>query len=527
MEKSALSRTGSAQVQEYSAPATPLRVSRTTSKLSRTWSKGHLPVLDNKLLLVNRSLDRIGMGKYGWYIFFLCGYGYALDLMWAQAFSLIASSAQQEFGVSDDEFGNIFTAFNTGLTVGAFTWGLLVDVVGRKWAFNFTVLIASVFGLVLGAAPNWNTLCAFGAFTGFGIGGNIPIDASIVLEFIPQNRRYLLAALSVFQPLGVVVFSLIAWGLIPSFSCGSGLPSCSQVASGSSCCSKRSNMGWRYSVYTLGGITLLCFFLRFVLFDFQESPKYLLSKGRDEEAVAVVRQIAAINGTTSPLTIEDLQAVQGKEDNAANQANASRGAHLKGFFADWQMARLTLFTWLTYIFDYAAFSIAGNFLPTILRRKGADVGQSIATTYRNYIIIYAPGIVGVLLGAVAIQVPKFGRKWVMTFSATLMGVSLFLFVVISSPAANVGFNMMEYFFQSMFNAVLYGWTPEAFPSSFRGSACGVASTWGRLASIIAPIIATRLMTTSVNGVLYLAGGAALLSAASTTFLTETSRRDAM
>ena len=56
-------------------------------------------------------------------------------------------------------------------------------------------------------------------FVGFGLGGNIPIDETIVLEFLPnvcvsivwfplhsltptQDRRYLLAALSVFQPIG-------------------------------------------------------------------------------------------------------------------------------------------------------------------------------------------------------------------------------------------------------------------------------------------------------------------------------------
>lgn len=45
---------------------------------------------------------------------------------------------------------------------------------------------------------------------------------------------------------------------------------------------------------------------------------------------------------------------------------------------------------------------------------------------------------------------------------------------------------MEYFFQSMFNAVLYGWTPEVFPAPIRGTACGVASFWGRVFGIVSP-----------------------------------------
>jgi MFS family permease len=48
----------------------------------------------------------------------------------------------------DNRIGDLSTAFNVGLTTGAFTWGILVDVVGRKWCFNLTCLIASVFGFL-------------------------------------------------------------------------------------------------------------------------------------------------------------------------------------------------------------------------------------------------------------------------------------------------------------------------------------------------------------------------------------------
>lgn len=73
------------------------------------------------------------------------------------------------------------------------------------------------------------------------------------------------------------------------------------------------------------------------------------------------------------------------------------------------------------------------------------------------------------------------------------------------------------FFQSMFNAVLYGWTPEAFAAPIRGTACGVASFWGRLFGIIAPITAQSIIpkaglagdSLAINRVLYLAGGLTL------------------
>ena len=40
----------------------------------------------------------------------------------------------------------VFLVFSAGLTVGAFVWGLLVDIIGRRWAFNLTVGIVAAFG---------------------------------------------------------------------------------------------------------------------------------------------------------------------------------------------------------------------------------------------------------------------------------------------------------------------------------------------------------------------------------------------
>jgi MFS family permease len=71
--------------------------------------------------------------------------GYFLDLCWAQAFGLVATPLSNELGIpgqsihswralelihSEGRIGDLSTAFNTGLTIGAFTWGLLVDILG-------------------------------------------------------------------------------------------------------------------------------------------------------------------------------------------------------------------------------------------------------------------------------------------------------------------------------------------------------------------------------------------------------------
>ena len=89
-----------------------------------------LSLYDKKCVLINREIDAMGMGRYQWMIWGLCGFGYLLDLLWAQAFGLALSPLQQEMGFGNDQSGSISTAFSAGLTAGAFFWGALSDVVG-------------------------------------------------------------------------------------------------------------------------------------------------------------------------------------------------------------------------------------------------------------------------------------------------------------------------------------------------------------------------------------------------------------
>lgn len=46
--------------------------------------------------------------------------------------------------------GDLSSCFNAGLCVGAFIWGVLIDVIGRKWAFNISLFVTSFFGLLVG-----------------------------------------------------------------------------------------------------------------------------------------------------------------------------------------------------------------------------------------------------------------------------------------------------------------------------------------------------------------------------------------
>ncbi|KAK0927938.1 hypothetical protein LTR29_017538 [Friedmanniomyces endolithicus] len=274
--------------------------------------------------------------------------------------------------------------------------------------------------------------------------------------------------------------------------------------------------------------------LRFVVFNFKESPKFLVYRGFDDKAVEVLQHIAKTNNRLCGVTREDFESLIAEQNSTVSRAellgagNAQRqttmrekflieGSRYALLFKGWQMSRLTLLVWLTYICDFWGFTLAGTYLPTILALKNGAISLTLKFTYRTYIAIYTPGIFGVLLGGLMYALPNVGRKWTMVFSSGMMGISIFVFSAVNTEASNIGLNVMEYFFQSMFNAVLYGWTPEVFPAPIRGTACGLASFWGRLFGIIAPLMAQSLIPTAglhgdtqaTNSILYLAGGLTL------------------
>lgn len=294
-------------------------------------------------------------------------------------------------------------------------------------------------------------------------------------------------------------------------------------------------MGWRYLLFTVGAVSLTIFILRFFVFTFRETPKFSLFKGNNAKAIETLHHMAKINGRECRLTMEILDAVE--KEHVCNMTDASSASAIpngpmstaylqrasselgrfKILFSSPRMARLTVLTWLTYILDFWGFTVAGFYLPRILALKNGAASVSLKFTYAAYIYTYAPGILGVLLGALSYRLPFMGRKWTMVLSSGLMGTAICLLSTVDTVAKNEGLFTLQYFFQSMFNAVLYGWTPEAFPAPIRGTACGVASFWGRLFGIVAPLVAQHLYgatdgTTGhgdINSVLYLAGGMTL------------------
>ncbi|EUC31902.1 hypothetical protein COCCADRAFT_100101 [Bipolaris zeicola 26-R-13] len=465
---------------------------------------------DRKSKVINRALGDMGMGRYQWKLFILAGCGWMADNLWLQGVALTLPQLSVEFGVSESEVRYTTLALFLGLCIGASFWGTASDIIGRRVAFNFTLFLAGAFGLASGGGPNWIGTCALYACIGLGVGGNLPVDGALFLEFLPQTSGNLLTLLSVFWPIGNLIASLLAWAFIPNFSCAAGTPAGQ--------CKMSDNMGWRYLILTLGAITFVMFISRFFFFHLYESPKFLLSRGRQAEAVATVYGIAYCNKTHTWLTEDILNYIGGDQEVTGEDVKLSSFeiikrsisrfsfARFKILFQDKKLGLTTVLLWFQWTTIGMAYPLFNAFLPQYLANSGGEVENDVSTVYRNYAITAIVGVPGSFLACYAVEMKFLGRKGTMAIATVITGVFVFLFTISSDSDFQLAFTCLEAFFQNIMYGVLYAYTPEVFPGPIRGTGTGISSFLNRVAGLCAPIVAIFASSGSPKAPIYASGG---------------------
>ncbi|KAL9104389.1 MAG: hypothetical protein Q9163_000647 [Psora crenata] len=466
------------------------------------------PVYEGKAQVLNNAIQDIGMGRYQWQLFILVGgFGWASDNLWPIVTSLILPSITTEFSPSKPPLLSL--AQNIGLLVGAMFWGFGCDIFGRRWAFNLTIGITSVFGLIAAGSPNFAALGVFAAFWSVGVGGNLPVDSAIFLEFLPGSHQYLLTILSVFWAFAQLLATLVAWPLL-------GYHTCQPTAI---TCTKSDNFGWRWFLIAMGGLAMIMFSCRFFLFTLYESPKFLMGRGRDEDAVRIVHEVARRNRRPCNLTLADLE-VHNQEGRQGTDATAALKrklekvnlTHVRALFASPKLAWSTTLIMLIWAFIGLGFPLYNAFLPYIQQTRGTDFGDgSTYITYRNSLIIAVLGIPGAIVGGILVEIPKFGRKGALSVSTALTGVFLFASTTAVTSDALLGWNCAYNFMSNVMYAVLYAYTPEIFPTKDRGTGNALTATANRVFGIMAPIIAIyanleTAVPVYVSGALFIAAG---------------------
>ncbi|EAU87389.2 hypothetical protein CC1G_02148 [Coprinopsis cinerea okayama7 len=412
---------------------------------------GHESDTELKLRVLNDAMQSVGFGKYH----LLPG--------------LLIPTTLPEFFTVDPSY-LVITVY-AGLFVGAAFWGLMSDLYGRVWPFNLTLIVAGVFATAAGGANTFTQLAVLIGLFGFGAG-----------EFMPASHSYLLTALQTFWILGNMFIAGLAWAFIPKRACDFINP-----------CTKEGNMGWRYMMFTFGSVTLLLGLVRFFAFPIHESPRYLLARGRDEEAVAVVQAIAKYNGVECSLTVEDLKKVGSGRPEEPATVGQKFGYVFQRIVALFKPLRMALSTVILIVLWSAiglATTLYYSFLPYLLSLRAEEFGAGtpLDITYRNQFIISTCGLIAPYLASLAVEIPFLGRRGTLAIGCALSGTFLLASTTSKNSNALLGWNCGYQFGSAVLYSVLYAFTTEVFPTKNRGTGNAIVSMFIRISGVLAPLL---------------------------------------
>lgn len=444
---------------------------------------GEDTALAKKMFMINNAIDEIGFTWYHAKLFCIAGLGYSADSQLEMIQSTVKTYVDYQFGRT---YPVATEVFYMGLIVGSVFWGFGGDIIGRKTAFNYSLLTASIFGFFTGGMNSYATYCIFLFLNSFSAGGNIALDIAVFLEFLPFKFQWLTTLLAAWWGVGQTIAVLVAWAFLPNYSCSS-----------SDGCESHLNRGWRYCWYVNSGLVLIGALIRLFFFELDETPKFLVANGRDEEAVACLKKIADKYDRPFTLTVEQLKSCgQLKHDYLDmnekgfnwRQTLVLIKEHIGVLFHTKLVARSTILVLLSWFIIGISYSTFYNFVYIYIGLHGGDTGSSPYIVYRNSALDNFVGIFGPILGGFLVLVPRLGRRGTMAIGALCSMAILFGYTTVRTSLGDVGFGLATYFFVNIYYGCLYAYTPEIFPASARTTGCSLALVIGRVAGAFAPVV---------------------------------------
>lgn len=429
---------------------------------------------------VQGAIDAIGFGRFQRRLLLVCGVTWAADAaeILLIAFALPAITA--EFGVTRATGGLLVTATFLGMLVGAWFWGIIADRIGRRVGMQWTVLIFAVFGALSALAPNLTTLAVLRALTGFGLGGALPLDFSLYAEYLPRhNRGRNLVLLESFWALGTIAAAGLAVLLIPT-------------------------VGWRPLLASSAVAAALVLWIRRRI---PESPRYLVTRGRTDEASAVLAAVAEANGRAMPHG-ELVAPAPGPRASLATLWDRRFRVTTATLWAAWfaiSLGYYGVFTWLPSVF--------------------VNRGFTFLSSYQNTLILALAQIPGYLSAAWLIE--RWGRRATLGSYLAASGVFTYLFAVAGDTATLVTAGALMSFFSLGAWGALYAYTPEVYPTEIRTTGVGAASSLSRVAGAVAPLIGGLLLPVSLPAALSVYAAAFMLGGLTVLVAGQETRNEAL
>jgi len=165
-----------------------------------------------------QQLDELPLSRLHWKVLLVSGLGWMFDAMDVLIVGSVVAAVAREWQLDPTQSHWVSTANLAGLFCGAVASGFLSDRLGRKPVFMLTLLVYSIFNGLSAAATGLGLLMALRFLAGLGLGGELPVAATLVSELMPARRRGMMVVLlESFWAYGSVVAALIGFLVIPAW----------------------------------------------------------------------------------------------------------------------------------------------------------------------------------------------------------------------------------------------------------------------------------------------------------------------
>jgi MFS transporter, putative metabolite:H+ symporter len=393
-----------------------------------------------------------------------------LDAVDALSLAFVLPVLVGAWHIQTREIGLLIGAGYIGQLVGALSFGWLAERQGRIRSAALAIGLMSLMGIVCAFTGSFWMLLTFRVLQGIGLGGEVPVAATYINELSRANGRGRFFMLyELIFPIGLMATGFLGSWVVPTY-------------------------GWR--VMLLIG-TIPGLFTAILVSRLPESPRWLINKGRFDEAERVIKQMESSTPLRVPEVIAPRAPVTAAVVETAAPIGPTRG-RLRELFSPVYRHR-TLIVWGLWATSYFIANGVNNWVPTLYRTiYQLPLGDALkAASVNNVVQVVATIICALIIDAVgrrAFTIVSFLVAAV-TFGilATVAGIHIVGVIALVS----LGYGMI-----GATNTLLYLYTPEIYPTRIRAVATSVATAWLRLASAIAPAMVGYVVSTEGIAVMF-------------------------
>ncbi|MFF9040417.1 MFS transporter [Streptomyces sp. NPDC014892] len=370
--------------------------------------------------------------------------GYVLSVI---GVAMVQISDQQD--LSDSAQGLIGASALIGIFLGAFVGGWLTDRFGRQllYTIDLIAIIACSIAQFWADDPVW--LFILRLLIGIAVGADYPIATSLLAEFTPRRYRGpLLGGLVVMWFVGAAAAYIVGELLL-----------------------RTGDDGWRWMLASAALPATIIVLLRHGT---PESPRWLASKGRTEQAEAVLKKVYGPD-----VTIADLP------DEAGERENVDLKAIMRSGYGG-RMLYITVFWTCSIIPLFAIYAFGPKILDALQLEGGlANVGEALIT------VMF---LIGCVIALFAVN--RMGRRPLVIHSFVWSGLALLLLGIFPDAPSGVIMVLFALYAIIIGGTQILQWVypNELFPTEVRGSAVGLASSASRIGAAVGTYLVPMALT---------------------------------